>query len=160
MKRLRNAALGAGFRAPPGTIVTTLSEIAGCGEAGQGSGLALGNLLCLCDRIDVHGLAIGIGLGGDRDVGAVKALDGIGVVDLPDGLFLFIDKHRLRAALDSLFDAGCTRAGVLGAAHGVGDPAIDGGGVGCTGRNCRKGNNDDEQSDDAFQVTSLGIGRI
>ena len=128
---------------------TTVAEIGAAGECGSRFVL-LCVLFCGGDRVDVDGLLALIGGGVDGDVLAVEGLDGIRVVDRPDCLFILIDEDWLLAALDAFFGAGGAGAGVLGAAHGVGDPAVDGGGVGGVGRDGGGCDEEGEQGDTTF----------
>src|SRR5271168_4337989 len=74
-----------------------------------------------------------------RHMLAIGILNGFRIVDCPDLLLGLVDKDRLLAALDTLLGAGRARSSVLGAAHGVGNIAINLGGIRGKGRNGSKG---------------------
>ena len=82
----------------------------------------------------MHALGRRIGGYGKRHMLAIGALDSLGIVNGPDFLLGLIDKYRLLAALDTFLGAGRACSRVLGSAHGVGDIAVDLGGIGGAGR--------------------------
>src|ERR1035438_5811317 len=65
---------------------------------------------------------------------AIEALHGIWIVNGPDRLLGLVHKHGLHAAVDALLHARRAAAGVFRAAHRVGYPAVEGGRIGCLGR--------------------------
>src|ERR1035437_5387497 len=80
-------------------------------------------------------LLVRIGSGRDGHMVAIKVLHRVRVVDGPHRLLGLVHEYRCRTHfLDALLHAGRTRPGVLGAAHRVGDPAVDFGRVGGAGR--------------------------
>src|SRR5262249_11442059 len=80
----------------------------------------------------------------------------IGIVDGPYLLLRFIDKNRGRTPLDALLRALRARPGVLGAAHRVGDPAVEGLGIGRAGRHGAETDNRQGYRCNAFHLKPPG----
>src|SRR5579872_1107849 len=101
-------------------------------------------------------LLFGVGGAVDGDLVAVVAFDGVGVIDGPNRLLALVDEDWRHAAFDAFLDAGRAGSSMLGTAHGIGDPASDGGRVGCTRGNRARRRKKHEESNALFHLRPPG----